>query len=61
MTKLYRILNRHGKVVCTRNANGLYEKRDSAQRAISQLAVNRWTDNGPYTIEETEVTWRVSD
>lgn len=60
--KLFRVRDKHGHIVSTRStADGIYVRRSSAVRAIAQLSSQYWTSYGPYTIEETEVSWRVSD
>jgi hypothetical protein len=60
--KLYRVLNKNGHTTNTRSAaDGIYVKRSSAVRAIAQLKSDSWRSDEPYTIEETEVNWVVSD
>lgn len=57
--KLYRIINTQGQTIRSRGTNGYYDTKDSAVRALRQFdyRYGRVT----LTIEETEVTWSVSD
>jgi hypothetical protein len=59
--KLFRILDSRGRVIETRDSNGLYHKRSSATRAIAQLKSRYWLKDEEFTIEETEVSWVVSN
>jgi hypothetical protein len=58
--KLYRIKDARGNVIRSRESNGYYDERISAERAVKQLK-NRFYFYPPHVIEETEVNWGVSD
>ncbi len=58
--KLFRIIDKHGRVVRSREKNGYYDTKISAIRATKQLAY-RYVVGAEFTIEETEVNWVVSD